>query len=66
MKRFCILFLFSIYLDTGAYAGVGRMFTDTVPKKAADTDTVVRKQSLSAGVSFGSDAQFFGRTGPIK
>jgi hypothetical protein len=65
MKRFCILFLFSICSYTCAYAGIIRIFTDTVPKKA-DTDTVARKQSLSAGVSFGSDAQFFGRTGPIK
>jgi hypothetical protein len=32
----------------------------------ADTDTVVRKSSVSAGISYGSDALFFGRTGPIK
>jgi hypothetical protein len=32
----------------------------------ADTDTIVRKNSVSAGISYGSDALFFGRTGPIK
>jgi hypothetical protein len=32
----------------------------------ADTDTIVRKSSVSAGISYGSDALFFGRTGPIK
>ncbi|MGY4538628.1 hypothetical protein ACVW0P_003050 [Mucilaginibacter sp. UYNi724] len=32
----------------------------------ADTDSVVRKNSVSAGVTYGSDALFFGRTGPIK
>jgi hypothetical protein len=32
----------------------------------ADTDTVVKKSSVSAGISYGSDALFFGRTGPIK
>lgn len=32
----------------------------------ADTDTVVRKNSVSAGVTYGSDALFFGRTGPIR
>jgi len=32
----------------------------------ADTDTLVRKNSVSAGVTYGSDALFFGRTGPIK
>lgn len=30
------------------------------------TDTIVKKASVSAGVSYGSDVQFFGRTGPIK
>lgn len=32
----------------------------------ADTDTIIRKSSASVGVSYGSDALFFGRTGPIK
>jgi hypothetical protein len=36
----------------------GRHFT-------ADTDTVLRKQSVSIGVNYGSDIQFFGRTGPV-
>lgn len=30
-----------------------------------DTDTIIRKQSLSAGINYGSDAMFFGRVGPI-
>ncbi len=38
-------------------------FPQTVAK---DTDTVVRKQSVSIGVNYGSDVLFFGRTGPIK
>jgi len=32
---------------------------------AADTDTVIRKQSISIGANYGSDIQFFGRTGPV-
>lgn len=32
----------------------------------ADTDTIVRKKSISVGFNFGSDAMFFGRTGPIR
>jgi hypothetical protein len=32
----------------------------------ADTDTVYKKRSISVGTSYGSDIQFFGRTGPIK
>jgi hypothetical protein len=31
-----------------------------------DTGTIVKKNSASAGISYGSDALFFGRTGPIK
>ncbi|GAA4092064.1 hypothetical protein [Mucilaginibacter panaciglaebae] len=31
-----------------------------------DTDTIIRKQSLSAGINYGSDAMFFGRVGLIK
>jgi hypothetical protein len=30
-----------------------------------DTDTVIRKRSISVGMNYGSDALFFGRTGPI-
>jgi len=41
-----------------------RLYADT-NKKTADTDTVIRKQSATIGVSYGSDVQFFGRTGPI-
>jgi hypothetical protein len=67
MRYFCLLvFLFTcdalhaakaklcLYADTGMQAK-----TDTV-------DSVVRKASISAGVSYGNDVQFFGRTGPIK
>ena len=32
----------------------------------ADTDTIIRKKSISVGFNFGSDAMFFGRTGPIR
>jgi len=39
------------------YPGPGR--------RAADTDSVVRKASVSLGANYGSDIQFFGRTGPV-
>jgi hypothetical protein len=41
------------------------LLTGGVNHMAADTDTLVRKKSMSVGVSYGSDALFFGRTGPI-
>jgi len=36
-----------------------------VERITPDSDTVIRKQSATVGVSYGSDIQFFGRTGPI-
>src|ERR1700744_1921527 len=36
-----------------------------VERNGSDTDTVIRKQSATVGISYGSDVQFFGRTGPI-
>jgi hypothetical protein len=30
-----------------------------------DTDTIIRKRSMSVGINYGSDAMFFGRVGPI-
>jgi len=67
MKYVCTLFLCTIFISVHVYATDYRVFADSLPKKTtADTDTVTRKQSLSIGVSFGSDAQFFGRTGTQK
>ena len=40
------------------------LYADT-DSKTANADTVIRKQSATIGVSYGSDLQFFGRTGPI-
>jgi hypothetical protein len=42
-----------------------RLSVTGVEHNGADTDTVIRKQSATVGVSYGSDVQFFGRTGPI-
>jgi hypothetical protein len=62
---FAILFL--IICNTVNAAALRLRFpVDTVHHAAADTDTVVRKESLSLLVNYGSDIQFFGRTGPVK
>ncbi len=67
MKKICILFFFLMLNALGVYADGHCLLNDSIPKAARpDTDTVARKQSLSVGVSMGSDAQFFGRTGPQK
>jgi hypothetical protein len=66
MKRSCTLFLIILYSSSSVFAGTVREFKAAIPRLVADTDTVTRKQSLSVGVSVGSDAQFFGRTGPVK
>jgi hypothetical protein len=66
MKYICTLFLLTIYFNADAAINRHRILIDRSPRLTADTDTVVRKKSLSVGVSYGSDASFFGRTGPVK
>lgn len=66
MKYFCTLFLFGICINAGVYASAHNLSINRSHRFTADTDTVTRKQSLSVGASYGSDAQFFGRTGPVR
>jgi hypothetical protein len=66
MKYICVLFLLTACLNAGAGIHKHRIFMGDLTRIATDTDTVARKRSVSAGVSFGSDASFFGRTGPVK
>lgn len=59
-----------LFLLTTATVNAGALrpriaVADTI-KKVADTDSAVHKRSLIVGVNYGSDAMFFGRTGPIK
>jgi len=66
MKYLCLLFF--VASSNALYAaGIDwKLFTGRGPQLVADTDTIIRKRSVSVGVSYGSDALFFGRTGPIK
>lgn len=48
----------------GANAAVLKLPGAIRLRNVADTDSVVRKQSVSIGVNYGSDASFFGRTSP--
>jgi hypothetical protein len=68
MKNFCLLIaLVSCNALYAAPALPCAPSYDTAAKIKADTtQPVVKKASVSAGVSYGSDVQFFGRTGPIK
>ena len=66
MKYICTLLLLAIYFSAGAGISKHSVFIDRSVRMTADTDTVVRKQSASIGVTFGSDASFFGRTGSVK
>lgn len=65
MKYICALLLFTIYLDTNA-TPANRGVSDHSVRIVADSDTIIKKRSVSAGISYGSDASFFGRTGPVK
>ncbi|MGZ3763338.1 MAG: hypothetical protein ACXVB0_12685 [Mucilaginibacter sp.] len=64
MKHICTLFLLTIYFNAGAIAH--HVFMDRSSRITADTDSLEKKRSISAGISYGSDASFFGRTGPVK
>src|ERR1700744_3433180 len=66
MKYICVLLFLTICLNAIAGTHGHRIFINDPVRIAADTDTVVKKRSISAGISYGSDASFFGRTGPVK
>jgi hypothetical protein len=65
MKYFCVLLFLIACTNLNAATAKLRLNTVALTRAFSDSDTVIRKQSLSVGVSYGSDVQFFGRTGPI-
>lgn len=65
MKFIRVLFFFVIAIGTNASAAK-LLLPKTSITLYADTDTIIRKKSISVGLNFGSDAMFFGRTGPIR
>lgn len=65
MKYICALLFLTIYLDVSA-SPANHIFIDHSARTVADSDTIIKKRSVSAGISYGSDASFFGRTGPVK
>jgi hypothetical protein len=65
MRYLHILFLF-ILVSTASAKGAGHAIAfKSRYRMVSDTDTIIRKQSISVGINYGSDAMFFGRTGPI-
>ncbi|MDB4921296.1 hypothetical protein [Mucilaginibacter sp.] len=65
MKYYFVLLLLIIGSAVNA-AALRPLYKSRSSYAIADTDTVFRKQSISVGANYGSDVQFFGRTGPIK
>jgi len=63
MKHFFLL-LFTGVAVTAMGGGVTGL-KSPLHHLTADTDTVFRKRSISVGANYGSDVQFFGRTGPV-
>ena len=66
MKYICALLFSIVFTDAGAASSMHRFLQGNIARITADSDTLVRKRSISAGVSYGSDASFFGRTGPVR
>ena len=53
-------------MDAGATSVIGYSPFGHIARITADSDTIIKKRSVSVGVSYGSDASFFGRTGPVR
>jgi hypothetical protein len=66
MKYICTLFFIATCFSAAAGIRIHSAMAGNMARIYADSDTVPRKQSISAGVSYGSDASFFGRTGPVR
>jgi hypothetical protein len=66
MKYRHILLFLLICNSISAFGGNRGVLTIAHLTAVADTDTVIRKQSITAGVSYGSNVFFLGRTSPIK
>jgi hypothetical protein len=64
MRYFGALFILIFCGDV--HFAAGHMFLQVSHTLKTDTDTVVHKQSVSLGSNYGTDASFFGRTGPVK
>jgi len=65
MKYFFVSLFFIICNGANAATVTYARFTHGANHTIADTDTVFRKSSISLGANYGSDIQFFGRTGPV-
>ena len=63
MKKYIVI---SFFLAICSAANAAACIRADTRRSVADTDSVVRKRSISLGVNYGSDIQFFGRTGPVK
>lgn len=66
MRFYPILLILLACSGASAMPVIHYNLKDIYTPKRADTDTVIRKRSVSLGVNYGSDVQFFGRTGPVK
>ncbi len=65
MKYFFVSLFLIICNGVNAAAPAHSLFGCRASRMIADTDSVVRKRSISVGAIYDSDFQFFGRTGPV-
>lgn len=65
--RYYFVLLLSIVGVAANAATLKPLYHDGPGKRiVADTDSAIRKRSISVGVNYGSDVWFYGRTSPIK
>ncbi len=66
MKYFSLLICLLYFASATAAAKAVYLPEYKLEKIQADTDTLIRKRSVSVGVSYGNDAIFFGRVSPVR
>src|SRR6185312_14819408 len=65
MKHIFLIFCLFTGFAINALGADFSVLKNSLHHITADTDTVFRKSSVSVGANYGSDVQFFGRTGPV-
>ena len=66
MKYYFVLLLIVIGTAANAAARKSLLYEGLICRAVADTDSALRKQSISVGLNYGNDVWFYGRTSPIK
>ncbi|MCR8557524.1 hypothetical protein KXD93_07720 [Mucilaginibacter sp. BJC16-A38] len=66
MKYYFVLLLSVIGSAVNAASALPLHYNGPGSRAVADTDSAIRKRSISVGINYGNDVWFYGRTSPIR